>query len=173
MQQLGTVMNGQRNLTSVVTQKGKSLDVYFEETEGDIKFERHRLYRIRGAKKKDTREGGKMIVSWHVPRIEKSLLVSTLLEDFGDVKFRLPLSITISTTTQCDTRCREAEKDECVCSCGGQYHGDNSLLDSIRRKEFIVADTVIIIVETHKEQTYKTFLYKSFIGQTPPLEGAN
>jgi hypothetical protein len=29
-------------------------------------------------------------------------------------------------TEKCDTRCREAEGAECVCSCGGQYHGGDN-----------------------------------------------
>ena len=61
--------------------------------------------------------------AWHPDTTGHFLpLIEALKTRFGQVRV-----ITVHCDTEkCDTRCREAEGAECVCSCGGQYHGGDN-----------------------------------------------
>ena len=56
---------------------------------------------------------------WVIARAHFTPLIGALKAEYGQVRV-----ITAHCDAEkCDTRCREAEGAECVCSCGGQYHG--------------------------------------------------
>jgi hypothetical protein len=57
--------------------------------------------------------------NWAIARGHFTVLVDELLDEFGVVY----ASVEFSTTQKCDTRCREAQGDDCECSCLGEYHG--------------------------------------------------
>ena len=67
--------------------------------------------RIRPEYNRQTRE-------WEVARDHLLSLVEALAERFGEVDVLLEYS----TTQKCDRRCREAQGDDCECSCLGEHH---------------------------------------------------
>jgi hypothetical protein len=56
---------------------------------------------------------------WGIARPHLRFLVEGLAERFGHVDVLLDFRI----SQRCDTRCRDALGDECVCSCLGENHG--------------------------------------------------
>jgi hypothetical protein len=63
-------------------------------------------------------------------------VVDHLLETFGV----LEVITDGSSGNRCDTRCREAVGDECVCSCAGSQHGSSTLAAGER----VVGETTIV-----------------------------
>jgi len=55
---------------------------------------------------------------WEIARAHLLTLVEALAERFGEVDVLLEYS----TTQKCDRRCREAQGDDCECSCLGEHH---------------------------------------------------
>ena len=56
---------------------------------------------------------------WVIARAHFALLIGALKAEYGQVRV-----ITAHCDAEgCDARCQKAEGAECVCSCGGQYHG--------------------------------------------------
>lgn len=56
---------------------------------------------------------------WLIARPHFTVLVDALLDRFEQVD----VSAEFSATQKCDTRCRNAEGDDCDCSCLGEHHG--------------------------------------------------
>lgn len=56
---------------------------------------------------------------WEIARPHLMRLAHALADRFGAVDVYLEYK----TTDRCDTRCRDAEGDDCECSCLGEHHG--------------------------------------------------
>jgi hypothetical protein len=56
---------------------------------------------------------------WEIARQHMRTVVEALAERFGIVE----VTIDFRTTSRCDSRCRDAEGDECDCQCVGENHG--------------------------------------------------
>lgn len=57
---------------------------------------------------------------WEVARSHLHDLVFTLLNEYGE---EVQVIIDGRESEKCDTRCQAAQGADCVCSCGGRYHG--------------------------------------------------
>lgn len=57
---------------------------------------------------------------WRLSRDKFSLVVRAVANGLG----RVEVTVHGHTNQQCDTRCWNAEGDDCVCSCAGQNHGN-------------------------------------------------
>lgn len=57
--------------------------------------------------------------AWRIARPHFRRVVDALVERFGEVD----VYVDISARDRCDTRCRDAEGDDCSCSCLGDNHG--------------------------------------------------
>jgi hypothetical protein len=73
---------------------------------------------------------------WTVSRSAFMAIVDLLREEFGLVE----VITDGSSTERCDTRCREATGDDCVCSCAGSQHG----LQTLTHGERVVGETTIV-----------------------------
>lgn len=59
---------------------------------------------------------------WMIARAHFTPLIEALKAEYGQVRV-----ITAHCDAErCDVRCQKAEGAECVCSCGGQYHGGDN-----------------------------------------------
>lgn len=56
---------------------------------------------------------------WEISRQHLRAVVEALVERFGVVE----VVIDTRATNRCDTRCRDAEGDDCDCQCLGENHG--------------------------------------------------
>ncbi len=71
---------------------------------------------------------------WLIARAHFMPLIEALKARFGQVRV-----ITAHCDTEkCDIRCQEARGDDCVCSCGGSFHGG---ADSYTRRWILVGTT--------------------------------
>jgi hypothetical protein len=57
--------------------------------------------------------------SWRINRQRFFEVARELAHHYG----KAGVAAQFKATQKCDTRCREASGEECVCSCGYQYHG--------------------------------------------------
>jgi hypothetical protein len=73
---------------------------------------------------------------WTVSRTAFDTVVRVLVRKYGCVA-----AITDGRVgNKCDTRCREARGDDCICSCAGTQHGIHHLGDNER----VVGETTIV-----------------------------
>jgi hypothetical protein len=73
---------------------------------------------------------------WTVSRTAFARVLDALLDEFAKVKV-----VTDGRAgNRCDTRCREALGDECICQCAGRYHGSRFVASGER----IVGETTIV-----------------------------
>lgn len=77
---------------------------------------------------------------WTVSRRVFSAVVGILVEEFGCVEVITDGGL----ANKCDTRCRAARGDDCVCSCAGTQHGGGQLSAG----EIVVAETTIVDTTT-------------------------
>ncbi|MCB5910375.1 hypothetical protein [Streptomyces pinistramenti] len=82
---------------------------------------------------------------WEIARPHLCVLTGALAERFGEVDVYLQFA----ATERCDTRCQEAQGDDCTCSCMGENHGgaaywrtwllvgDTTLVDGARRERHL------------------------------------
>jgi len=56
---------------------------------------------------------------WELARLHFRAIVEALAQRFGVVQ----VTVDFAATSRCDTRCRDAEGDECDCQCYGENHG--------------------------------------------------
>jgi hypothetical protein len=63
--------------------------------------------------------GSKTPGRWEIARPHLHLVVTSLVQRFGQVDVYLEFS----NRTRCDVRCQQAEGDDCECSCLGENHG--------------------------------------------------
>ena len=71
---------------------------------------------------------------WLIARTHFMALIEALKARYGQVRV-----ITAHCDTEkCDTRCQEARGDDCVCSCGGRFHGGT---DGYTRRWILVGTT--------------------------------
>jgi hypothetical protein len=75
---------------------------------------------------------------WEIARPHLATITAALAERFGEVDVYLEFS----TTERCDTRCENAEQDDCTCSCMGDNHGGAAYW----RNWTLVGDTTLVDV---------------------------
>ena|SRR5260221_6653236 len=73
---------------------------------------------------------------WTVSRAAFSSVVDLLLNEYGIVEVTTDGGV----GNRCDTRCREATGDDCVCSCAGTQHG----IGFLSAGERVVGETTIV-----------------------------
>lgn len=73
---------------------------------------------------------------WTVSRTAFASVVDLLLDEYGVVEVTSDGGI----GNRCDTRCREATGDDCVCSCAGTQHG----IAFLSERERVVGETTIV-----------------------------
>jgi hypothetical protein len=56
---------------------------------------------------------------WEIARPHLRTLIEACAERFGEIDIVLDFR----TRDRCDTRCQQAQGDDCVCSCLGENHG--------------------------------------------------
>jgi hypothetical protein len=71
-----------------------------------------------------------------VSRSALASVVELLLNEYGLIE----VATDGSTGNRCDTRCREAIGDECVCACAGRMHGAAYLGPTER----VVGETTVV-----------------------------
>jgi hypothetical protein len=73
---------------------------------------------------------------WTVSRTAFGEVVRILVHKYGCVEVITDGGV----GNKCDTRCREARGDDCICSCAGTQHG----IHHLGPKERVVGETTII-----------------------------
>lgn len=73
---------------------------------------------------------------WEIARPHMRAVVEALVNKFGTVK----VTIDTRAVSKCDTRCRDAEGDDCDCQCLGENHGGADYWQSW----FEVGDTTLL-----------------------------
>ena len=73
---------------------------------------------------------------WTVSRTALTAVVHVLAEAYGCIE----LITDGGLANKCDTRCREALGDDCVCSCAGTQHG----IAHLGPREIVVGETTIV-----------------------------
>jgi hypothetical protein len=81
---------------------------------------------------------------WQLARGKFAQVVRALANGLGEVQ----VTVEGHTTQQCDTRCWNADGDDCVCSCAGANHGDS-------QHGWIQVGETTVIKNEYLSQTYR------------------